>query len=390
MKHKNSEFVNRIPPSGIRKIFDAANQMDDVMHLEIGEPDFPTPPHVIEAACKAARDGSTHYTPTSGIPELREVIASKLCSDSDIEVDPSSEIVVTVGAVNAILAVCLTILDPGDEVILTDPCWPNYFAHINMAKAVPVSLPLRQSADFQPDLDELRSKVTQKTKMIILNTPNNPCGSVLSKDTLKGIGHIALEHDLVVLADEVYEKILFDGNIHFSLGSIPEFKQNVVTVNSLSKTYAMTGWRLGYAAGPKSIIAGVNKIQQSSISCASSVSQKAAIAALTGPQDVVKDMVKTYAKRRKLITEGLKNIPGISVCNPGGAFYVFPSIEKFDLSSSEFAMSLLKEARIAVVPGSGLGDFGEGHVRISFSVSDSVIVEALKRLEDWVKNFRGK
>ncbi|MGI6666537.1 MAG: pyridoxal phosphate-dependent aminotransferase [Bacillota bacterium] len=383
-----SRVIQAMPPSEIRKIFTAAGSMSDVMHLEIGDPDFPTPPHIVDAAHRAARDGFTHYTATAGTIETREAIAAKLCRDNGISCDPSSEVIVTVGAVGAIMSACMAVLNPGDEAIVTEPNWPNYLAQIMMAGAKPVLLPLRESLGFAPDLDELRARITPRTRMIIVNSPNNPCGSVLSRETLIGIGEIALRNNLVVVCDEVYEKILYDGNTHFSLASLPEYRDNVLTVNALSKTYAMTGWRVGYAAGPATIISAMAKVLEASASCVSSVVQKAAVAALTGPQDVVSRMVEIYRRRRNMILEGLKEIPGIRTIAPGGAFYVFPNIACFGLKSFDFAMALLREARVAVVHGAGLGESGEGHVRIAFSAADDVIAEALRRIASWAENRR--
>jgi len=387
MAQRISRVVTSVPPSGIRKIFDAANKMSDVVHFEIGDPDFRTPAHVIEAADKAARDGFTHYTATAGYPELREAIAAKFARDNGIRCEPG-QVIVTVGAVGSIFAACLTLLNAGDEVVMTDPSWPNYVAQIRIAGAVPVKLPLRESLGFNPDLDELRSKITPRTRLIIINSPNNPCGSVMSKETLLGIGEIALEHDIIVLCDEVYEKTLYDGNVHFSLASDPRYRDHVITVNAFSKTYAMTGWRCGYATGPSEIIAGMIKVMEASASCVSSVVQKAAVAALTGPQDDVVRMVETYRHRRDLMLKGLREIPEIRVLNPGGAFYVFPNIGGFGLSAEDFAMKLLNEARVAVVHGSGIGEHGEGHVRMAFCVADDLIVEGIRRIAEWARSRR--
>lgn len=387
MVQRQASVVRAMPPSEIRKIFNAASSMLDVMHLEIGDPDFPTPAHVVEAAYRAARDGFTHYTATAGTLELREAVAAKLLKDNGISCDPSAEIIVTVGAVGAIQNACLAVLNPGDEVIVTEPNWPNYVAQVMLSGARPVPLPLHESLGFAPDLDELRSKITQKTRMIIINSPNNPTGSVLPKKLLLELAEVALRHDLFILCDEVYEKIIYDGNTHFSLGSVPELREHVITVNALSKTYAMTGWRVGYAAGPKDVIEGITKLQEASASCVSSVVQKAALAALTGPQEVVTEMVRVYAERRDMIVNGLENVRGFKVTRPGGAFYVFPNIKEMGMSSFDFAMKLLTEARVAVVHGGGLGQSGEGHVRISFSVSDDTIREALRRITGWVDSL---
>lgn len=387
MADRQSSVVEAMRPSEIRKIFNAASNMSDVVHLEIGDPDFPTPMHIIKAAYRAACDGFTHYTATAGTLELREAVAAKLLKDNGISRDPSTEIIITVGAVGAIQNACLAVLNPGDEVIITEPNWPNYVAQVMLARAVPVPLPLHESLGFAPDIDELRSKITPRTRMIVINSPNNPTGSVLPEKLLLRIGEVALERDLFILCDEVYEKIIYDGNTHFSLGSVPELREHVITVNALSKTYAMTGWRVGYAAGPKEVIDGMTKLQEASASCVSSVVQKAAAAALTGPQEVVTEMVRVYAERRDMIVNGLEKVRGMRVRRPGGAFYVFPNIKELGMTSFGFAMSLLTEARVAVVHGGGLGQAGEGHVRISFSVSNDAIREALRRITEWVDSL---
>jgi len=384
-----SESARALPPSEIRKILALASQMQDVVHLEIGDPDFPTPPHIVEAACRAAAGGDTHYTATKGMTPLLEAVAAKLRRDNGIACDPATEVIVTVGAVGAIFSACMAALDPGDEVIVTDPCWPNYQGQVMMTGARPVPLPLREELGFSLDLDELKAKLSPKTRMIILNSPNNPTGSVLSRDTLLAIGDVALKRDLLVLCDEVYEKILFDGERHFSLGSVRELKDHVITVNSVSKTFAMTGWRAGYACGPRVLIDGMAKVQENSASCVSSVVQRAAMAALTGPEEPVAEMVRAYKRRRDTLWSGLTGIPGMKCAKPKGAFYLFPNISAFGLSSFDFAIALLKEARVATVHGSGLGQYGEGHVRISYSTSDANLVEALSRMREFAESRLG-
>ncbi len=387
MSERPSEVVAAMPPSEIRKIFNAANQMSDVMHLEIGDPDFNTPSHIVEAAYKAAAEGHTHYTATAGTPETKEAIAQKFLRDNGIACDPYTQTIMTVGAVGALQCAALAVLNKGDEVIVADPYWSNYTGQIALAGGIIVSVPLRESLGFAPDPEEIESKITSRTKMILYNTPSNPCGSVLPKETLLGIGEVALRHNLLVLADEVYEKILYDGNVHFSLGSVPEFQNNVVTINSCSKTYAMTGWRAGFVTGPAHVIAAMTKVQEANSSCVSAVVQKAAVAALTGPQDEVAKMVERYRARRDMIVDGLKAIPGIETVRPGGAFYAFPNIQSFGMSSFDFAMKLLTEARVAVVHGAGFGEYGEGFVRLSFSTADEVIIEALRRLKAFVEGL---
>ncbi len=378
-----SRNVGRIPGSGIRKMFDAAAGLAGVIHLEAGDPDFDTPPHIIEAAHKAAVRGDTHYAPTAGKPRLREAIARKLRDDNQIQCEPS-QVVVTVGAVGAVAAACLAVLDPGDEVIVPDPHWPNYIGLILMAGGIPVPLRLREELGFAPDLDELSDAVTEKTKILVLNSPNNPTGGVISETALREIGRIALERDILVISDEVYEKIIFDDTKHFSPGSVPELKNHVLTVNGLSKTFAMTGWRIGYACGPKTLIDTMVRIFENSVSSVSSVVQEAALAALTGPQEPVRQMVKAYRRRRDLVLSGLAEIPGISCFKPLGAFYVWPGIKAFGVDSMKFALSLLNEAKVAVVPGSALGEYGEGYIRMSYANSEENLQEALRRMKEFL------
>ncbi|MGI6643809.1 MAG: pyridoxal phosphate-dependent aminotransferase [Bacillota bacterium] len=378
-----SHNTSRIPGSGIRKIFDAATGITGVIHLEVGDPDFRTPSHIIEAAHRAAMRGDTHYAPSAGKPRLREAIAAKLMSENGIKCEPS-QIIVTVGAVGAVASALLSVLDPGDEVMVTDPYWPNYLGLTTMAGGKLVPIKLHEELGFAPDLDEIQDKITSRTKVLILNSPNNPTGGVLPEDLLMKIGEIALRHRMLVISDEVYEKIVFDGTRHFSLGSVPEFRDNVLTVNGMSKTFAMTGWRIGYACGPQNVIDAMAKIYQISVSSVSSVIQEAALAALTGPQEPVLEMVRAYQRRRDLVVAGLESIPGITCVKPKGAFYVMPNISSYGMTSLDFSLALLNRGKVATVPGSALGQNGEGYIRISCATSEDNLKEALGRMKDFV------
>ncbi len=381
-----SQKVSRIPGSGIRKIFDAAAGMTGVIHLEVGDPDFKTPPHIVEAAHRAAAGGDTHYAPSPGKPKLRETIAAKLRDENGIQCEPS-QVIVTVGAVGAVASALLAVIDPGDEVIVTDPYWPNYRGLTMMAEGRLVPIRLHEELGFAPDLDEIRNKITGRTKVLILNSPNNPTGGVLPEDMLMRIGKIALEHNILVICDEVYEKIVFDGAKHFSLGSVPEFRDNVLTVNGMSKTFAMTGWRIGYACGPQNIISAMARIYEISVSSVSSVIQEAALAALTGPKEPVLEMVRAYERRRDLVVAGLRAIPGIACVEPKGAFYVMPNIKSFGMTSLDFSLALLKKGKVATVPGSALGENGEGYIRLSCATSEDNLEEALSRMKDFAVNL---
>ena len=379
-----SKQVASLPSSEIRKIFNAANAMMDVIHLEIGDPDFNTPEHISRAAYEAALAGATHYTATTGTPEVREAVAEKFRRDNGIPCDPATEVIVSVGAIGAVFAAVMAVTNPCDEIVVTDPNWPNYVSHIMLPGGRLVPLPLREENGFRASLDDIKAVTTSRTKALIINSPNNPTGSVLSKDELLEIGEFCAAHNILVISDEVYEKIIY-GKEHFSLGSVPEFKEFVVTVNSLSKTYAMTGWRLGFACGPRAVMANMVKVQEAATSCVSAVVQKAAVAALRGPQEPVAEMVKAYARRREFFVDGLNRIPGFSCIKPDGAFYAYPNVRAFGMPSFELAMALLNEVRVATVHGSGLGQFGEGYVRMSFATSDENLREALRRLDRFAR-----
>ncbi|MGI6633268.1 MAG: pyridoxal phosphate-dependent aminotransferase [Bacillota bacterium] len=380
-----SDAATGLPEGQLGKVLASIGRGRDVIHLEVGDPDFKTPPHIIEAANRAALQGDTHYTGIRGIRALREAIAAKFDRENGIKCDPSTEVIVGIGATGVLFLACVAALNPGDEVIVADPYWPYYEGHVALPGASLVCVPLRKDSGFTLDVDELRSRVTPRTKMVILNSPNNPTGSILHKDTLLKIGEIAEEYDLLIVSDEVYEKFIFDGEEHFSLGSVPELKERVLTVNALSKTYAMTGWRLGYACGPKPLIDAMVSVQEYMVSCVPSMIQRAGVAALTGPQDVVGEMARVYKRRRDLVFEGLNAIPGVKCVKPKGAFYAFPDISAFGMSSFDFAVALGKKAGVSVVHGAGMGKNGEGHIRISYSTSDENLVEALARIKGFAE-----
>jgi aspartate/methionine/tyrosine aminotransferase len=380
-----SDAATGLPEGQLGKVLASIGRGRDVIHLEVGDPDFKTPPHIIEAANRAALQGDTHYTGIRGIRALREAIAAKFDRENGIKCDPSTEVIVGIGATGVLFLACVAALNPGDEVIVADPYWPYYEGHVALPGASLVCVPLRKDSGFTLDVDELRSRVTPRTKMVILNSPNNPTGSILHKDTLLKIGEIAEEYDLLIVSDEVYEKFIFDGEEHFSLGSVPELKERVLTVNALSKTYAMTGWRLGYACGPKPLIDAMVSVQEYMVSCVPSMIQRAGVAALTGPQGVVGEMARVYKRRRDLVFEGLNAIPGVKCVKPKGAFYAFPDISAFGMSSFDFAVALGKKAGVSVVHGAGMGKNGEGHIRISYSTSDENLVEALARIKGFAE-----
>ena len=380
--------IRSVELSGIRVIFDLAAKMPDVVRLEAGEPDFKTPKHICEAAEKAMREGKTHYTTSRGILELRKAIAEKAKKENGIDADPEEEIVVTAGASCAVYLTIHTVIEEGDEVLIPDPTWPHYEACVKLAGGRPVTYSLIEERGFSFDIEEIQRLITKKTKMIVVASPSNPTGGVIPLKDLKDLADLAIKHDLLILSDEVYEKMVYDGHKHFSIASLPEMKDRCITINSFSKTYAMTGWRLGYAIAPEEIAAQMAKLNLFLNSCPSSISQEAGLAALTGPQDEVEKMLKEYARRRSIIVDGLRKIDGVRINPPMGAFYAFPSIRELNYSSWDFCMLLLKEGRVATVPGAAFGSRGEGYIRISYANSIENIKEALRRIEEIVSKIR--
>jgi aspartate/methionine/tyrosine aminotransferase len=381
-----SERAKETPISGIRVIFEKAQRVSDVIRLEVGEPDFDTPEHIRAAAVRALNKGETHYTSSAGVLELREEISRKFRVDNSLEYDAKTQIVVSAGAVNSLNLALMTIIDPGDEVLIPDPGWANYEVLIGLAQGVPVRYPLRERNSFKSDPEELRGKISPKTKAIIVCTPSNPTGSVLDIRHLQEIASIAEEYDLMVISDEVYEKIIYGNAVHQSIGALPGMANRVVTVNAFSKTYAMTGWRLGYAGGPSEVIGQMIKLNTGLNTCASSISQIAGIEALRGPQDSVRQMREEYLRRRDFLLERLRQVPGFTCVVPEGAFYSFPNIQKFGLSSFDFAMALLDRAKVSTVPGSAFGPLGEGYVRFSYANSMERIGKAMDRIQEAIRS----
>lgn len=352
----------------------------EVVHLEIGEPDFDTPQHIIDTACKALNSGYTHYTPSAGIPELRQAIAEEMSRTRDIPVEPEN-VVVTPGGKPILFYVILALAEPGDEVIYPNPGFPIYESMINFTGARPVPIPLREEYNFAFDMDEFRKLVTDKTRLIILNSPHNPTGSILDKATLHEIAKIAMERDIPVLSDEIYDRILYDGEFH-SIASIPGMPERTIILNGFSKTYAMTGWRLGYGVMPKDLAVHITRLMTNSNSCTNAATQIAGIAALKGPQDDVDRMVAAFRERRDVIVNGLNQIPGVSCVLPKGAFYAFPNIKGTGMGSKPLADYLLNEAGVACLSGTSFGAYGEGYLRLSYANSVENIKKALARMAD--------
>ncbi len=382
-KTEPSQRSKRLGLSGIRQIFERAQKIPDIIRLEFGEPDFDTPENIKAAAIEAIRKGKTKYTSSSGIPELRSAVASKLKTENSISYDPSTEVVVTAGATSAIHLALVAVLDPGEEILVPDPGWATYSHSVNISGAKPVPYALKESSDYTFEREKAEELVTAKTKAILINSPSNPIGSVLSRKSLQDLSDFVQEHKLFVLSDEVYEKFLYQDvgeNRHISIGSLPGMRERTVTINAFSKTYAMTGWRIGYAAAPEPILSAMIKINSAENSCVSTITQYAALEALTGSQDSVKRMISAFEERRNILVEGLNEFSGFKCARPKGAFYVFPNIQKTGYSSTELALKIVDEAHVAVVPGSAFGTEGEGYLRIAYANSVEKIKQALVRI----------
>jgi aspartate/methionine/tyrosine aminotransferase len=352
----------------------------DVVHLEVGEPDFDTPQNVIEAGAHALRTGWTHYGPAGGLPDLRKAIADYLNRSRGTDYGPEN-IVVTPGGKPIMFFTILALLEPGDEAIYPNPGFPIYESMINFTGAKAVPSPIREENGFALDVEELAGLITPKTKLLIINSPANPTGGVLNRAEIERIAQLAVEHDLIVLADEIYSEILYEGE-HVSIATFPGMKERTIILDGFSKTYAMTGWRLGYGAMPVEFAETVTKLMVNSNSCTSMAVQRAGIEALTGPQDEVKKMVGAFKNRRDLIVDGLNALPGVECLTPEGAFYAFPRITGTGYSSADLADLLLNEAGVACLAGTAFGQYGEGHLRFSYANSRENIARALERMAD--------
>ncbi len=385
---KMASRLSKIKPSGIRRLFSLAHNMPDVINLGIGEPDFVPPPHVLEAVKQALDAGKTHYTLTTGIPELREALAKKAKREYGLTYNPEKEILVTVGATQAIFLALMALTNPRDEVLIPDPGFICYQPSALIAGGVPVSTPALEENEFKLNADVVMSHVTGRSRIMIVNSPNNPTGAVFSYDDLASLGNLAVERDLIVISDEVYERITYDGVKHYCLASFPGMRERTLVVGSFSKTYAMTGFRVGYVFGPKELITPMMLTHQFSVACVSGPAQYAAVAALEGPQDFVNDMVAEFDRRRKLLYGRLNEIEGFSCRLPKGAFYAFPNIKEFGGSSESLAAFLVNKGKVVTVPGSAFGEHGEGYLRFSYAAAYDKIEEALNRVERVVKDFK--
>ncbi len=387
IEHEISERYFHLPSSNFAKIMKTATEEKDVISLGPGEPDFITPEHIREAAIKAIDKGYTHYSPPGGRAETKQAIAKKLKKDNKINVSPD-EIIVTCGSQEALFLATLSLLDPGEKMIVPDPGFLAYIPMVETVTGVPVSLPLREENGFEFDPDELERLVDHRTRVILINTPGNPTGRILKKKTLEELADIAVQHDLVIFSDEAYEKLIYDNKKHISIASLNGMKERALTFQSLSKTYAMAGFRIGYVAGPKDLIESMTRMKIYTTVSTPTISQIAAVEALEEDQKCVQEMKKEYDRRRKLITKRLEEMPRISCLNSEGAFYAFPNITKLKMSSNQVTNLFLKKAKVLVVPGNEFGRYGEGYVRMSYATSYEKIEEAMNRIENVVRKKR--
>lgn len=388
MRNPLSDQIVQIKPSGIRKFFDIVSEMPDAISLGVGEPDFDTPWHIRDEGIYSLEKGKTFYTSNAGLKELRQEICNYYKRKQGVEYNPLTEAFVTVGGSEGIDMALRCMLNPGDEVIIPTPCYVSYEPCTIMAGGTPVILPLKNENQFRLTPEELESAITDKTKVLVLAFPNNPTGAIMEKKDLEAIVDIIVKHDIFVLSDEIYSELTYSENPHVSICSLPGMKERTIVINGFSKAYAMTGWRLGYALGPEVIIKQMIKLHQFAIMCAPTTSQYAAIEALKNGDEDVKEMTEAYNQRRRYLMNAFKEM-GLPCFEPFGAFYVFPCISEFGMTSEEFALKFLEDQKVAVVPGTAFGDCGEGFLRISYAYSIDDLKLAIGRLKVFIAKLRG-
>ena len=386
MDEKLSKIVVDMKPSGIRKFFDIVNEMDDAISLGVGEPDFDTPWHVREEGIYALEKGKTFYTSNSGLMELREEICNYLKRRLDLDYDARKQVLITVGGSEGIDVAVRALINPGDEVLVPQPSYVSYVPCVELAHGVPVIIELKEENQFRLTKEEILEKVTDKTKLLVLPFPNNPTGAILEEEDLKSIAEVCVEKDIIVLSDEIYSELTYNGKPHVSIACMPGMKERTILINGFSKAYAMTGWRLGYAVGPEYIISQMTKIHQFCIMCAPTNSQYAAVEALRNGDDDIEKMRESYDERRRYLLHEFNRI-GLDCFEPFGAFYMFPSIKKFGITSDEFATRLLETEKLAVVPGTAFGDCGEGFLRISYAYSLDELKKGISSIESFIKTL---
>ena len=379
----DAQRMSRIPFSGIRKVFEEVHkrtaQGQHIVNLGIGRPDFDTPQNIKDAAKKALDDGHVHYASNYGIEELRNAIADKFKQDNGLVFDPNGEIMVTVGANEAVFLTMVAFINPGDEVLIPDPCWPHYAPSVELVGGTPVPLQVYEDNGFNPMSRDIRDKCTEKTKLIVVNSPQNPTGAVYSKQTLEEIADIAIDRDFMVLSDEIYEHLIYGGEKHYSIAAFPGMRERTVTINGFSKSYAMTGWRLGYVGVDRSLMSSMVKAHQYSTNCVSTFSQYGATEALLGPQTDLHNMVQEFSRRRDLVVRSLSSMKHISFAEPKGAFYVMVNVSGTGKETEQVADELL-DAGVAVVPGTKLGDYGVDFIRLSYANSYENLELAMTRM----------
>ena len=380
-----SNKSQKTPHSVIREMFALQTGLDNVISFALGEPDFTAPQHVIDATVASLQRGETHYTPNAGIPALRQAV-SDLYKRRGLDYKPS-EVLIGAGAISMMNIACTAMLDIGDEVLVPDPGWANYVGLMMQVGAGPVPIRLKEENGFMYDVADLQAALTPKTKMILLNSPSNPTGGVASADNLRQIADFAKANDLYILTDEIYRELLWDDEPYTSIASFPGMKERTVVVDGFSKTYAMTGMRLAWAVAPEEVIVVMTKLLENVLSSVNEGMQWGGVAALNGSQECVEEMKRQYRRRREIIVGGLNDMKGVSCLMPKGAFYAFPNISKLGIPSREFAMRLLKEKHVVVVPGTGFGDGGEGFVRLAYATSEDNIREGLRRMKEFVESL---
>ncbi|QSH40390.1 aminotransferase class I/II-fold pyridoxal phosphate-dependent enzyme [Lentisphaerota bacterium ZTH] len=387
-KIRTADHINNLPKSGIREFFELVIGCDDVISLGVGEPDFVTPWTIRESAIYSLERGHTSYTSNKGLLSLRKEVCKYVSEDYGVQYDAENECLITVGVSEALDLAMRAVIDPGDEVIYCEPCFVSYAAEIAMAHGVPVAIENHEGNEFSLDIEVLKSKITPKTKALLLNFPCNPTGATLSMQQMEDIAEIAIENDIIVITDEIYTELTYEERLN-SIASLPGMKERTIFLHGFSKAFAMTGFRIGYACGPEDLIDAMNKIHQYMIMCASINAQEAAIEALKNGRQAMEKMRDEYRERRNLIVKGFNDI-GLTCLKPKGSFYVFPNITSTGLTSAEFARRLLEEEKVAVVPGDAFGACGEGYVRACYAASASHIMEALQKTGDFVRRLKQK
>ncbi len=382
-----SENTKRIKHSKIREMFNMALEYDNPINLTIGEPDFTAADNVAAAGCRAILEGKTKYSENAGIMPLRESISRYLKSEIDASYDPVSEICVTTGAMGGLYQTLKVILNPEDEVIVNEPCWTNYVQQIIMCDGVPITIGTDETDSFSIDIDAVKDAITDKTKAIIINSPCNPTGTVLEKEKLIQLAELSKKHEFLVISDEVYKHIRYDGTEFTSIASLPGMKENTVVIDSFSKSHAMTGFRIGYVAGPQEIVSNVTKLQENIAACVAMPCQYAAIAALEGDRTHLNKMVSTYKERRDYLISEIEKMPHVSCAAPKGAFYAFINIKETGMNCEDFAIQLLKQQQVVVVPGTAFGEKGEGYIRISFATSMDILKTGMEKMRTFVEHL---